>query len=116
MAEPVPLTLETLGGGALSEDFSRALQRVLDSYDNTPGAEEAARKITITVEFKRGARDDYLTTFHKVETKLPVVGRGGTVWMDDDQLVTQLNLRDRTSQQGLFEGAFGGAGKPRGDA
>lgn len=51
MAEPVPVTLDTLADGAARELFGAALERVLANIDDPNTEPEATRTITLKVEF-----------------------------------------------------------------
>ncbi len=118
MSHQVPeVTLDTIGGGALSELFAAELSRILDNIADVNTDPKTARKITIEVVVKPNATRDELATSLKcssklagimtVETRLYVGRRGGKiVAIENDP--KQPGMFDDATQTGPRTVAFSG--------
>ena len=111
------VTLESIGGGALTEIFAHELARVLANINDPNTSEKAKRAISISVVFKPGADRDLadveltcvskLAPVSKVSTRLYVGKSGGKlVAVENDPRQTGLFDADRPALAAVANFSF----------
>jgi len=92
------LSITTIGGGALAEDFNRALQRVFDDVERDPDLKDAVRTISVKVTIQDSDKSGYFVTKHSVTTTLPAKKTAGIAWVDGDAMRTSSQVRSEDAQ------------------
>lgn len=105
MQQPGTITLETIGGGALSELFNVEIGRVLANIADPNTDESATRSISITVAFRPGPERDNAKVSISCQSKLAGIQSVKSqvlIGRRDGKLIA---VEHDPKQQGLFDQA-----------
>ena len=96
----VRLNLSTFAGGELEDDFERALEVVVGSFDNED-LRGRPREIVIKLTFvdEAASSSNHVKTSHNVAVKLPTRTRFGIAWRRDGTLRTSTLCRADAGMQ-----------------
>lgn len=72
------IKFDTLAGGVLKEQFSKAFEKVIENMADVNTPYKDARKITVTLTFKQNEKRDDVTMIGVVTTKLAAQAPAGT--------------------------------------
>ncbi len=98
-----PVTLVSLGGGALVEHFDIELERVLKNIEDVNTDPEAARTITLKVTFKPNEERSIADIHISAASKLASIKPTRTVVYMGKKLGKTVAVESNPQQSGLFD-------------